>query len=94
MCVCDCDGKIRYYDDNVDVIQLSWTDKNVLCLSSVIATLNLTKMWMNLEYSTDRLLCERVWIVVKVYDLLNSTLLVQYCVIHVYGSRLTSEYMK
>lgn len=29
VCVCDCDGKIRYNDDNVDVIQLSWTDKNV-----------------------------------------------------------------
>lgn len=23
VCVCDCDGKIRYYDGNVDEIQLS-----------------------------------------------------------------------
>lgn len=65
-----------------------------LCLSSVIATWNLTKMWTNLECSTDHLLCVRVRTVVKVYVLLNSILLVQYCLIHVYGSRLTSEYMK
>lgn len=48
----------------------------------------------NVNEFTDHLLCVRVRTVVKVYVLLNSILLVQYCLIHVYGSRLTSEYMK
>lgn len=56
VCISDCDGKIRNGDDNVDVIQLSGTDKNViglLCLSGVIATWKLTKMTNGLECSTD-----------------------------------------
>lgn len=94
---CDCDGKIRYYDDNVDVIQLSWTDKNVTGCCAFQA-------WSRLEIWNRT--CERIWnvqliiyrvrvrIIAKVYGLLNSIFLVQYCLIHVYGSRLTYEYMK
>lgn len=51
VCVCDCDGKIRYYDDNVDVIQLSWTDKNVTggCAFRAWSRLGI---WRK---------CERIW---------------------------------